>query len=146
MNRLYASRIGILPYEALFEKRNTKLDPYIEEVRLIVYNEGDNYVLYNVRTKKIERSRNYYLIRLTTSISKGWMPEIIIMILIGIFLLISLITNLFIALILISLDNQPTSLRFGTPLPPIVEDDPDNDLFGLASPPLDPSNPAILEE
>ncbi|KAG0157963.1 hypothetical protein PDIDSM_5475 [Penicillium digitatum] len=79
MNRLYASKIGISPYEALFgkkpdlsnlralgyqcwflipkEKRNTKLDPYIEEARLIAYDQGDNYVLYNVRTKKIERSR-----------------------------------------------------------------------------------------
>ncbi|EKV19465.1 hypothetical protein PDIG_02620 [Penicillium digitatum PHI26] len=30
----------------------------MEEARLIAYDEGDNYVLYNVRTKKIERSRN----------------------------------------------------------------------------------------
>ncbi|QQK44893.1 Retrovirus-related Pol polyprotein from transposon TNT 1-94 [Penicillium digitatum] len=42
----------------LGEKRNTKLDPHMEEARLIAYDEGDNYVLYNVRTKKIERSRN----------------------------------------------------------------------------------------
>ncbi|KAJ6178510.1 hypothetical protein N7519_008971 [Penicillium mononematosum] len=28
------------------------------EARLIAYDEGDNYVLYNVRTKKIARSRN----------------------------------------------------------------------------------------
>ncbi|KAG0156252.1 hypothetical protein PDIDSM_3429 [Penicillium digitatum] len=75
MNRLYASKIGMSPYEALFgkkpnlsnlralgcqcwflipkEKRNTKLDPHMEEARLIAYDEGDNYVLYNVRTKKL---------------------------------------------------------------------------------------------
>ncbi|KAG0159435.1 hypothetical protein PDIDSM_6957 [Penicillium digitatum] len=80
MNRLYASKIGMSPYEALFgkkpnlsnlralgcqcwflipkEKRNTKLDPHMEEARLLAYDEGDNYVVYNVRTKKIERSRN----------------------------------------------------------------------------------------
>ncbi|KAJ5462263.1 hypothetical protein N7530_010468 [Penicillium desertorum] len=40
------------------EKRATKLDPYIDEARLIAYDEGDNYMLYNVRTKKIVRSRN----------------------------------------------------------------------------------------
>ncbi|KAG0160526.1 hypothetical protein PDIDSM_8056 [Penicillium digitatum] len=40
------------------EKRNTKLDPHMEEARLLAYDEGDNYVVYNVRTKKIERSRN----------------------------------------------------------------------------------------
>ncbi|KAG0153439.1 hypothetical protein PDIDSM_5292 [Penicillium digitatum] len=80
MNRLYASKIGMSPYEALYgkkpnlsnlralgcqcwflipkEKRNTKLDPHMEEARLLAYDEGDNYVVYNVRTKKIERSRN----------------------------------------------------------------------------------------
>ncbi|KAG0157409.1 hypothetical protein PDIDSM_4594 [Penicillium digitatum] len=80
MNRLYASKIGMSPYEAFFgkkpnlsnlralgcqcwflipkEKRNTKLDPHMEEARLLAYDEGDNYVVYNVRTKKIERSRN----------------------------------------------------------------------------------------
>ncbi|KAG0154311.1 hypothetical protein PDIDSM_1691 [Penicillium digitatum] len=30
----------------------------MEEARLLAYDEGDNYVVYNVRTKKIERSRN----------------------------------------------------------------------------------------
>ncbi|KAJ9481029.1 hypothetical protein VN97_g12480 [Penicillium thymicola] len=80
INRLYASKIEMSPYEALYdrkpdlsniralgcqcwflipkEKRLTQLDPHMEEGRLIAYHEGDNYVLYNVRTKKIERSRN----------------------------------------------------------------------------------------
>jgi hypothetical protein len=40
------------------EKRATKLDLYIDKARLIAYNEGDNYVLYNIRTKKIIRSCN----------------------------------------------------------------------------------------
>jgi hypothetical protein len=33
----------------------------MEEARLLAYDEGDNYVVYNVRTKKIERSRNVIL-------------------------------------------------------------------------------------
>ncbi|KAG0154714.1 hypothetical protein PDIDSM_282 [Penicillium digitatum] len=79
MNRLYASKIGMSltkPFSVRSqisqtscsrlsmlvshpkEKRNTKLDPHMEEARLLAYDEGDNYVVYNVRTKKIERSRN----------------------------------------------------------------------------------------
>jgi hypothetical protein len=40
------------------EKRAIKLDPYIDKARLIAYDEGDNYVLYNIRTKKIVRFCN----------------------------------------------------------------------------------------
>ncbi|KAG0153774.1 hypothetical protein PDIDSM_2429 [Penicillium digitatum] len=63
MNRLYASKIGMSPYEAFFGKKPNlsnlrALDPHMEEARLLAYDEGDNYVVYNVRTKKIERSRN----------------------------------------------------------------------------------------
>ncbi|KAJ5562411.1 hypothetical protein N7535_003136 [Penicillium sp. DV-2018c] len=80
MNRLYASRIGMSPYEALYgkkpdlsnlralwcqcwplipkEKQATKLDPQMDEAPFIAYEEGDSYVLYKIRTKKIVRSRH----------------------------------------------------------------------------------------
>ncbi|KAG0155347.1 hypothetical protein PDIDSM_922 [Penicillium digitatum] len=65
MNRLYASKIGMSPYEAFFGKkpnlsnlRALGCQCCMEEARLLAYDEGDNYVVYNVRTKKIERSRN----------------------------------------------------------------------------------------
>ncbi|KAI2732892.1 hypothetical protein DTO013F2_10532 [Penicillium roqueforti] len=45
------------------------------------------------------------------------------------------------------LSHPPSApLRFSTPPPPSVEDDLNESLFGPASPPLEPSNPAILEE
>ncbi|KAL2706601.1 hypothetical protein AAEP93_001851 [Penicillium crustosum] len=168
----------MLPYEALYsrkpdlsnlralgcqcwflilkEKRPIKLDLYIEEARLIAYDEGDNYVLYNIRTKKIERSRNVIF-------NENPLP-------------VTLLDPEY-DLNFDSVDEQPASqsperhvpIDFlydeddcreirqyldnlynarsdsRSPPPPSVEDDIDDIVLAPANPLLDPSNPLILE-
>ncbi|KAJ5124616.1 Reverse transcriptase RNA-dependent DNA polymerase [Penicillium bovifimosum] len=192
MNRLYASRIGMSPYEALYgkkpdlsnlralgcqcwhlipnEKRATKLDPHMDEARFIAYDEGDSYVLYNIRTKKIVRSRHVifnenpapkdlpdpaYDLNIADMGSRpegqpslhGHVP-------------IDFLNDLdHHGMPRTQLDDADSAnqgpvrthiptipVRFGTPPPPTVEDTDDTHLFAPASPPLRASDPAVLRE
>lgn len=172
MNRLYASKIEMLPYEALYgrkpdlsnlrtlgcqywflipkEKRPTKLDPYMEEARLIAYDEGDNYVLYNVRTKKIERSR---IVIFNENPSLEALPNPLYD--------LNLLSqgdqidlqssssspsdrHVPIDFVRPYLDNPFGVLSSSLPSPS-VEDNINDTILTPANPPLDPSNPSILE-
>ncbi|KAG0156025.1 hypothetical protein PDIDSM_3201 [Penicillium digitatum] len=166
MNRLYASKIGMSPYEAFFgkkpnlsnlralgcqcwflipkEKRNTKLDPLMEEARLLAYDEGDNYVVYNVRTKKIERSRNVIF---NENPSPASLPDPAYDL---------NITGMnqeheydsqdrYIPIdFLRPLLENPFNIRSTSPPSPTVEDDPEDQTRAPNA--LDPSNPALFEE
>ncbi|KAG0156280.1 hypothetical protein PDIDSM_3457 [Penicillium digitatum] len=166
MNRLYASKIGMSPYEAFFgkkpnlsnlralgcqcwflipkEKRNTKLDPHMEEARLLAYDEGDNYVVYNVRTKKIERSRNVIF---NENPSPASLPDP------AYDLNITGMNqehehdsqdrHIPIDFLRPHLEN-PFNIRSTSPPSPTVEDDPEDQTRAPNA--LDPSNPALFEE
>ncbi|KAJ5478258.1 hypothetical protein N7530_003767 [Penicillium desertorum] len=145
INRLYTSRISISPYEALYrkkpdlsnlQKRATKLDLYIDKARLITYDEGDNYMLYNMRTKKIVRSRNplsdcYVPVDFLNEYNYQGTP---------------FSDAYFTDETLVQTEVQTILLRFGTPPPPTIEDGDSANLFTPVSPPLEASDPAILRE
>ncbi|QQK46720.1 hypothetical protein Pdw03_1618 [Penicillium digitatum] len=136
--------IGMSPYEAFFEKRNTKLDPHMEEARLLAYDEGDNYVVYNVRTKKIERSRNVIF---NENPSPASLPDP------AYDLNITGMNqehehdsqdrHIPIDFLRPHLEN-PFNIRSTSPPSPTVEDDPEDQTRAPNA--LDPSNPALFEE
>ncbi|KAG0155364.1 hypothetical protein PDIDSM_939 [Penicillium digitatum] len=142
MNRLYASKIGMSPYEAFFAKY--KLDPHMEEARLLAYDEGDNYVVYNVRTKKIERSRNVIF---NENPSPASLPDP------AYDLNITGMNqehehdsqdrHIPIDFLRPHLEN-PFNIRSTSPPSPTVEDDPEDQTRAPNA--LDPSNPALFEE
>ncbi|KAJ5472442.1 hypothetical protein N7530_006443 [Penicillium desertorum] len=106
-------------YLSSYKKRAIKLDLYIDKARLIAYDKGDNYVLYNIRTKKIVRSRNMIF---NKNLALKDLPNPAY--------------NLNITSI-----NQ---YKFYYSPPPTIKDIDDIDLFTPVSPPLKASDPAIL--
>ncbi|KAG0156199.1 hypothetical protein PDIDSM_3376 [Penicillium digitatum] len=148
MNRLYASKIGMSPYEALFGKK-----PNLSNLRALGCqcwqgcsrtNEGDNYVVYNVRTKKIERSQNVIF---NENPSPASLPDP------AYDLNITGMNqehehdsqdrHIPIDFLRPHLEN-PFNIRSTSPPSPTVEDDPEDQTRAPNA--LDPSNPALFEE
>ncbi|KAG0154462.1 hypothetical protein PDIDSM_30 [Penicillium digitatum] len=165
MNRLYASKIGMSPYEAFFgkkpnlsnlralgcqcwflipkEKRNTKLDPHMEEARLLAYDEGDNYVVYNVRPRRLNVHGTSFSMRILlrslpdpaydlniTGMNQEHEHD-------------SQDRHIPIDFLRPHLEN-PFNIRSTSPPSPTVEDDPEDQTRAPNA--LDPSNPALFEE
>ncbi|KAJ5478557.1 hypothetical protein N7530_004066 [Penicillium desertorum] len=139
----------------------------MDEARLIAYNEGDNYVLYNVRTKKIVRSRNVifnenlalkdlpnpaYDLNIT-GIDQPSIDQYKAQPLSDRYIPVDFLNEYdyygtpfgnayFTNKSLV----QTIPLRFGTPPPLSIEDRDSANLFAPTSPPFKPSDPAILYE
>ncbi|KAG0152747.1 hypothetical protein PDIDSM_2552 [Penicillium digitatum] len=116
----------------------------MEEARLLAYDEGDNYVVYNVRSKKIERSRNVIF---NENPSPASLPD-------SVYDLNitgmnqehehdSQDRHIPIDFLRPHLEN-PFNIRPTSPPSPTVEDDPEDQTRAPNA--LDPSNPALLKK